>query len=423
MDDNKPYLYKTDDYGKSWTEITHGIPDGEFTRVIREDPAQRGLLYAGTETGIYVSFDDGGQWQRMGGDLPVCPIYDLVIKEDDLVVATHGRSFWILDDLAPLRQLAADLQDGGTRLFANAPKVRMRVYQGFGGWDGEARGDMAQYGMVGTSIVGFIRDGKSDRPQFLNAGANPRAGVLIRYHLDEAVDDIQLNIRDAAGGLIRSYSSEDGLSADAGMNRFHWNLRYGGAEDVDEELASWERPDGPLVAPGDYVAELVAAGESHTQTLTALADPRLETTAEEFAAQRDLLLRIRDRLTQNNRLINRVLRLKRQVAGWTSRCDDAAVTEAADAINAQVDALLPLLINTGISEAQLYPSGIHEKLNALFESVDSADYAPPRQAYEVMAKLSAELEGHVAAADGELGEAVAAFNAAIAALGLPAVDA
>ena len=421
MDDTKPYLYKTDDYGKSWTAITDGIPDGEFTRVIREDPARRGLLYAGTETGIYISFDDGANWQRMGGDLPVCPIYDLVIKEGDLVVATHGRSFWILDDVSPLRQLADDFIEGENQLFAPASKVRMRVYQGFGGWSSESAPDTVSYGMVGTSVVGFIRDGDSDRPHFLNAGQNPRPGVVICYRLASADAELQLNIRDAQGELIRAFDGAD-LPSKAGMNRFHWNLRYAGAADVDDELASWERPEGPLVVPGEYSAELVVGGATYAQPILVLADPRLSTSPEAFAAQRDLLLEIRDRLTQNNRLINRLLRLKRQVNGWTARCDEATAVATGESICAQVDAMLPLMINTGISESQLYPSGLHEKFNALFESVDSADYAPPRQAYEVMAKLSAELDGHVATVDGELADMVAGFNAAIAQLGLPALE-
>ncbi len=425
LDDTRPYLYKTNDYGKTWTVITDGIPDGEFTRVIREDPNQRGLLYAGTETGLYVSFDDGDNWQRMGGNLPVCPIYDLVIKDYDLVIATHGRSFWILDDLAPLHQAGSDLSARGAHLFAPAPKVRMREYGRLGEWYDQAS-NRVNYGRIGTSVAALEYRDDSDLPYFLNAGRNPRPGVVFCYVLAEASDaPVVLNIRAADGELIRSYSSDaerDGLPAAAGLNRFHWNLRYPGAVDVDESLASWERPEGPLVVPGEYVAELVVGADSCRQTFEVLADPRLGTTAEAFEAQRELLLGIRDRLSQNNELLNNLVALKGQVGDWTARCDDEAALAAAAAIVADVDELLPLLINTGISESQLYPSGLHEKFNALFNSVDSADYAPPRQAIEVFQQLSAELDDHVERVRTVLGEKVAAFNETIRELGLGALD-
>ena len=427
LDDTRPYLYKTADYGKTWTPITNGIPDDEFTRVIREDPNRRGLLYAGTETGLYISFDDGENWQPMVGNLPVCPIHDLVIKDCDLVVATHGRSFWILDDLAPLHQAGTDLPAEGARLFAPAPKTRMRDYGRFGSWYGAQDSNKLNFGRIGTSVAALEYRDDSDLPQFLNAGQNPRPGVVFHYYLARTSDaPVELHIRDMDGALIRSYSSAseaDGLPAEAGLNRFHWNLRYPGAVDVDESLASWERPDGPLVVPGEYAAELAVGAERCRQTFEVRADPRLETTADAFAAQKDLLLAIRDRLSQNNATLNKLVALKGQVEAWRARCDDEAVSAAAAAIVADVDALLPLLINTGISESQLYPSGLHEKFNALFGSVDSADYAPPRQAIEVFDQLSAQLNGHVERVETDLGAKVAAFNEAIRGLGLGALDA
>ena len=424
--DTRPYLYKTSDYGKTWTAITNGIPEHEFTRVIREDPNRRGLLYAGTETGLYISFDDGENWQPIKSNLPVCPIHDLVIKDQDLVVATHGRSFWILDDLAPLHQAASDLSAQGAHLFAPAPKVRMRDYGRNGSWFGAQNRQKMNFGRIGTSVAALEYRGDSDMPQFLDAGQNPRPGILFRYVLPATVaEPVALNILDMDGALLRSFSSAsaaDGLPAQPGLNRFHWNLRYPGALDVDEALASWQRPHGPLVTPGDYVAELVAGAESCRQRFAVRADPRLETTAEAFAAQRDLLLSIRDQLSRNNALLNKLVALQRQLGAWTARCDDETVLTSAAAIAAEVDALLPLLINTGISESQLYPSGLHEKFNALFDSVDSADYAPPRQALEVFAQLSAQLEDHAATVETVLGEKVAAFNKTILGLGLDALD-
>lgn len=425
LDDTKPYLYKTTDYGASWTAITKGIPDHEFTRVIREDPNRRGLLYAGTETGIYVSFDDGENWRRMTGNLPVCPIHDLIIKDRDLVVATHGRSFWILDDLSPLHQAQGELADGIAHLFAPAPKTRMRAYSGFGGWEERYSADTVNYGGVGTSVAAFTNRAGSDRPNFLNAGHNPREGIVFWYHLvAETNEAVTLNFRAADGELIRSYSSGEAgeLTVAAGLNRFEWNMRYPGALAVDGVDGWWARPDGPLVQPGEYVAELVLAGETMSQRFEVRADPRVQTSAEDFARQLELLLAIRDRLSQNNELINKLIRLKGQVETWAARGDDDALQAAAAAIASEVEARLPALINVGFSEAQLYASGIHEKFNALFDSVDSADYAPPRQAREVFAQLSAELDGHLAYARTDLSETVSDFNARVRELGLAAVD-
>ena len=424
LDDTRPYLYKTTDYGETWTAITTGIPDHEFTRVIREDPNRRGLLYAGTETGIYVSFDDGEAWQRFdgGGGLPVCPIHDLVIKDYDLVVATHGRSFWILDDLSPLHQVGTDI-GAGNYLFTPAPKVRLRTYPGFGGWDENYGGDMVNYGGVGTSVAAFTSPADSDKPHFLNAGHNPPAGIVFRYWLTETDEPIELHIRADDGNLIRSYSSDrDELTAAVGLNRFHWNLRYPGATAVEGVDGAWDRPDGPMVVPGDYIAELVGGEQRSSQRFQVLADPRVETRSEDYDAQLALLLAIHDRLSQNNALINKLLVLKRQVSAWAARSDDEVLQAAAQAITDEVDTRLPELINLGFTESQLYESGLHEKFNALIDSVGSADYAPPQGARAVFALLSEELDGHLAYLRTDLGETVADFNAAIQALGLAPVD-
>ena len=380
LDDTRPYLYKTTDYGESWQAITAGIPDDEFTRVIREDPNKRGLLYAGTETGIFISLDDGASWRRLGGNLPVAPIHDFVIKDQALVVATHGRSFWILDDLCPLHQLA-DGQDANTaQLFAPAPKIRMRSYPGFGNWDKHFGEHMVNYGGIGTSNAGFLTSEGDEEPIFLNAGQNPPAGIVFHYWLPSE-SEAALHIRDANGDLVRSYSGDE-LPATAGLNRFHWNLRYPGAENIEGIDGAWERKDGPMIVPGEYTAELVANGASSEQPFTLLPDPRVETSAEDFAAQRDMLLDICERITQNNRLVNQLAQ---------NRGQDG------------VEALLPLMMNVGYTESQLYASGLHEKFNALFESVDSADFAPPQGAYEVFAELCDKLDEYAGVVAGLVG--------------------
>ncbi|MEM7132030.1 MAG: glycosyl hydrolase [Chloroflexota bacterium] len=439
LDDTQPYLYKTNDYGQHWTRITNGIPDDEFTRVIREDPNRRGLLYAGTETGLYVSFDDGEAWQRMGGNLPVVPIHDLVIKNREMIVATHGRSFWILDDLAPLHHIVVEGSEQRAILFPTAPKVRMRTYGRFGRWYGEQVKGTISYGNVGTSVIAMVASDDADAPQLLDAGQNPPPGIVFHYYLaappqTPPAEDIRLNIRTQSGDLIRSFSSaskNDSASASPdssilpvkpGVNRFHWNLRYAGATDVVEEFDSWSRPDGPLVAPVAGVAELIIGGETFAQPFEVQADPRSQETLADLEQQRDMLLEVRNRLSQNNELINNLVKMKSQVDSWSARTDDAAILTMAESIKDEIDARLPKLINVGISESQLHPSGLHEKFNALFESVDSADYAPPQQARAVFQQLSAELDEHMEQVAETLANKIQAFNHAIAEVGFEAVD-
>ncbi len=426
LGDTRPYLYKTSDYGQSWTRITNGIPDDDFTRVIREDPNQRGLLYAGTETGVYISLDDGANWQRMGGNLPVVPIHDLVIKNRDLVVATHGRSFWILDDLSPLYHVQNGLPEQRAYLLPTAPKVRMRDYGHFERSSSTLQPNgVVNYSNIGTSLAALLPK-SGGYPQLLNAGQNPFSGIVFHYILTAPPDEpLILNIRSSTGELIRAFSSQiqpDGtaaeLSAASGLNRLYWNLRSGGVVDVDSSLASWSRPDGPLVTPGNYVVELVVAGETFTQPFEVRVDPRIESSPSDLDQQRTLLIEILDRLAQNNQLINKLVALRNQVTAWRDRTDNPTVQAAITTIVADVNDLLPALINTGISESQLYPSGLHEKFNALFDSVDSADYAPPQQAHEVMQQLSNELDQYLSQIRTDLAEKVDEFNTAVRAAGL-----
>ena len=171
LDDTRPYLYKTSDYGRTWTRITGNLPEGEITRVVREDPSRRGLLYCGTETGVWVSLDDGGAWQRLRGNLPVAPIHDLIVKDTDLVVATHGRSFWILDDLSPLHQMADASASADAHLFAPRPAVRWRAYRGHGMKPGPNR--EVAYRLAGSMGYAYRQIESADRRE---AGTAPRRG-------------------------------------------------------------------------------------------------------------------------------------------------------------------------------------------------------------------------------------------------------
>jgi photosystem II stability/assembly factor-like uncharacterized protein len=279
LDDYKPYIYRTRDGGKSWDTITTGIPDGSFVNALREDPIKKGLLYAGTELGVYISFDDGGRWQPLQLNLPITSVRDLDLHHDaysdDLVIATHGRAFWVLDDVAMLRQLdgAAD-----TALFKPDTAVRMHMPS-----------------FTGTPM-------HKDEPK----APNPPEGAVLDYWLkDGAQGTVTLDIVDAKGRSVRHFSSADKLTspdlsnitataewfpqptplqASAGMHRFVWNLRHA----APEALGS----DGVWILPGSYTATLTVDGKRHSQSLIVKNDPRVKASAADLAKQQALAFQI-----------------------------------------------------------------------------------------------------------------------------------
>jgi hypothetical protein len=280
-DDLRPHIFRTRDYGKTWQETVSGIREHEFARTVREDPVRKGLLYAGTEMGVYVSFDDGEHWQSLHLNMPVAGIHDLAIEQDDLVAATYGRSFWILDDVTPLRQLDATAANSGAHLFAPRTAIRVR------------------------------RDENQDTPlpPEVPAGKNPPDGAILNYVLPaNASGDIQLEIYDADGKLVHSFSSAmvpkepeetpfvaeywighpQALSKTAGMHRFVWNLRYTDPQAMHPQSpynypigaivgATPLPPQGPLVLPGKY--EDGSASHGGAQRIAALAGAATENSS------------------------------------------------------------------------------------------------------------------------------------------------
>ncbi len=419
LDDTLPYLLKTADYGRTWTSVAGDLPPGEFTRVVREDPVRPGLLYAGTETGIWVSWDDGGHWHRMRGRLPVVPIHDLVVKGDELIVATHGRSFWVLDDLTPLRTWQEGAE--GALLFPPRPRLRLRTAAGF-------RGDPLP-GAVNYHNVDTVRASAWVRrlpsgevaAEYADVGENPPEGVVVWYHLPEAArTPPSLAILDADGRVLREFAGAD-VPGRAGLNRFEWNLRLPGATPVGAaDLQPWERPDGPLVLPGRYSVRVTVDSWRAAAAFELRPDPRVRTGGEDLAAQQAMLLSIRDRLSQTNETINAIDALRGQLVDWDRRAwARAGVVEgAASRLRAELESIRGQLIDVHMRGSQLWASGLHEKLNALFASVDSADYAPPRQARAVFTELSAQVVDLSARFQSLLAEEVPALNAAIAAAGM-----
>ena len=344
LDDAKPYIYKTSDYGKTWKLLTRGIPSNVFARTIREDPVRKGLLYVGTENGVYVSFDDGENWQSLQLNLPVVPITDLTIKDNDLIAATQGRAFWVLDDLTVLHQLGS-IQS--TQLLKPHDVYRP------------------------------ARRGRG--PGLPGLGQNPPSDVVVTYFLRGKPNAASLEFFDKSAASIKAFSK---ISAEAGMNRFEWDLRYPDARGIDGEthLAGGSLR-GPVVVPGVYRVKLTVDGSTQEQTFAVLKDPRLPTTDEEYQKQRTFLLQVRDRLSETDDAINRIRRALAQA-------------KAGD-VQKQFDDLLHDLWEPGYTgyddQMLVFPLKLNNRIAALQGYADGG-FAPTDNEVKVYNELSAELE-------------------------------
>lgn len=411
LDDTRPYLFRTTDHGATWQAIAKGIPEDEFTRVIRVDPERPGLLYAGTETGLHVSLDDGASWRPLQLDLPVVPIYDLTLKDGALVAATHGRSFWVLDDLDVLRQLAAGGVDTPVHLFAPRPAVYLVPPINSSTPAGPGKNYMLALGYAATFTETPGPNGDPLR-RFLDAGTNPPAGAGVTYRLAEApAGPVTLRIRDAAGGLVREVSSAPGpsgsreprLPAAAGMNRFVWNLRYASARALPGDVLTERSLSGPVVPPGRYQLELGVGGETRTAPLEVRRDPRIPATGAELEAACAFLLRVRDKLSETHEAVEQIRSVRRQVEEWLARgARHAAPPALAEAGRALLAALAEVEEALWEPRARAegdrlhYPARLNAKLASLPSVVASADAAPTRQAVEVLDVLAGQADAVLA---------------------------
>ena len=443
LDDLRPLLYRTDDYGKTWVKVTGGIPEHDFTRVICADPVRRGLLYAGTESGVYVSFDDGASWQSLRRNLPVVPIHDLAVKENDLVAATHGRSFWILDGLTLLRQLDGAQKESPVHLFEPSPAYRTAPPMESGL---PAPGPGKKYhmglGALGASYEVVEPSGETTRV-FLDAGSNPPDGVVVNFNLKEPPPEheITLTFMDSQGNDIRAFSSktpdkagsadeppEPKVPARAGTNRFVWDMRYPDARKVPGDKTTLKGLTGPLAPPGSYQIRLTVGDITQSQGFELLADPRISTTQEDFDAQFALLTRIRDKLSETHDAINLLRDTRKQVQEWVERAESReawkAVSEAAEAINTKLTAGEEELIQTRAKidlDRLKYPSRLNTKLAELRSVVASADAAPTRQSYEVFEHLSPLIDRQLQRLQDVTDGDVAAFISMVDELSIPAI--
>ena len=389
IDNFKPYIFKTTDFGKTWTPITTGLPDGSYAHAVREDPKRKGLLFAGTETGIWVSFDDGAHWQTLQLDLPTTPIHDLIVHDNDLVVATHGRSFWVLDGIGPLRQASASIAAEDAHLFTPSTATRTRM-------------------------------GHAHRRRYA-IGENPPDGAILSYYLkSEAKEPAKLEVLDAQGSVLRSFTSvekkpegppDEGerdepaehIPAKGGLNLFTWDLRYESPKKIPGAIYDEGNPTGPLVLPGKYQVRLTVAGKTYTAPVEVKMDPRVKTSAEDLRKQFDLMLKLRDRQDEMNKTILAIRDLRSQLQALEKRLEPLGdqlksfVSLSAD-LRKKISAIEEELIqvNSKASEDELnYPTKLNSKIGYLQAAIDSADVAPTEGEIDVFAELDRQLEAQL----------------------------
>ena len=453
-DDFQPYLYKTNDYGKTWTKIVTGIAENDFTRVIREDPERRGLLYAGTETGIFVSFDDGAHWQSLRLNLPVVPIHDLVIKDDDLVVATHGRSFWILDDISPLRQMSDEVREARAHLFQPRPTVRFLPTMGYS----LPPTSPINYGHSGPFSVTYrqreIETGQKVK-KYIDAGQNPPDGVIVQYYLrHEPEGEVTLTFLDADGKVIKTFSSEEKkeevaaeeakgeakakeakeeqreprVPKTAGAHRFVWDMRYPNPTGIEGDKESERIMKGPLAPPGTYQVQLKFDDQALTQSFEIRKDPRVSATQEDLQAQFAMLLAIRDKISQAQHTVTTLRSIRRQIDEWEQRSkgQDAhdALAAAGKSIKEKLSVIEEELMQTKAKDQMDsldLPTRLIAKIAFVAWTVSSADAAPTRQSRQLFENLSGRADALAQQLQSIIDTDVADFNRRIREASLPAI--
>ncbi|HLH39965.1 MAG TPA: hypothetical protein VKX39_12515 [Bryobacteraceae bacterium] len=425
FDDYHPYLYKTTDYGKTWTKMTNGIPEDHFTRVVREDPNHKGMLFAGTEFGIYVSYDSGDHWQSIQLNLPVVPITDLAFqkRDNELVVATQGRAFWVMDDLDLLYQIRGETPTEDVKLFKPRVTLRAEGGRGFGG---------------GGAV-----------------GQNPPSGAVIEYYFKEKPQgDVTIEFLDASGKSVNKYTShapeqnsEDRARAEAeaefnpfanrgparvpaneGMNRFIWDLHYPDATTFPHMILWAGSTRGPVAIPGTYTVKLTANGKTETQTFALVKDPRLKTTPEQYQRQLALALQIRDKLSQTNQAVIDIREAKKQLGEYVSLWHDnpnaKKVVDMAQDLSKKLSAVeeeLYQVKNQAAEDPLNYPIKLNNRIASLLGVVEQNDAGPTRQSEEVNEELTTQVNAQLRAAQRLLTDEIASFNKLVKEANIPAV--
>jgi photosystem II stability/assembly factor-like uncharacterized protein len=391
LDDLHPHILRTRDGGKSWTEVVSGIPENENVNAVREDPVRRGLLFAGTERAVYVSFDDGDHWQSLRLNMAPSSVRDIIIKGDDLAAGTHGRGFWILDDITPLRQVDAKVTSAEAFLFKPQTAVRVR-------WN------------MNTD---------TPLPPDFPAGENPPDGAVIDYYLQSAPSGpVTLEIKDSAGKMVRKYSSADKpepvdpmlniptywvrpsrvLSAEAGMHRWLWDMHYPNVPGVEAEYPiaavphdTAPQPSGPWALPGKYTVVLTVNGKSYSQPLTLEIDPRVKTPAEGLQQQFKLSSDLYAALLTLSPAVEQAGDLRKQLKELQSKANGDALT-AVKAFDQKLQALAGgVARRPGAGAEPPTLGGLRTRYLALFGVLQEADVMPSTQASEAVAELEKQL--------------------------------
>ncbi len=413
LDDLHPHIFRTHDGGKTWKEIVTGLPNDSPVNAVREDPVRKGLLFAGTETTVYVSFDDGDHWQSLRQNLPATSIRDLVVKDSDLVIATHGRSFWILDDITPLRQLTAGTASAPAHLFAPAAAFRFR------------------------------RDTYSDTPMPPEepTGQNPPDGAIIDYYINGTPKTpLTLEILDATGAVIRRYASNNlpdvtekqinalnvptywirrprTLSASAGVHRWIWNLHYPDPSVLMHEYPisaiyhdTPRLPFGPSVLPGTYTVRLTVDGKSYTQSLIVKMDPRVRIASGDLQQQFALATRVSTMIERDFTAIAEARALLDGLDTARQRATgvNASVRSAIDTLRSRVEALKI--------------SRINNELSSLLQIIDGVDSRPTAQAAAAVVTVQQSLDSALFAWNDVKGPALGALNAELKAAGMQVIS-
>ena len=449
LNDNAPYIWKTADYGKSWTRITGGIAAGEFVRVVREDPVRKGLLFAGTERGVWVSFDDGAHWQRLQRNLPPVPVHDLTIKDGDLVAATHGRGFWILDDISTLRQLSAGQLDQDVHLYK--PRDAWRIAPAFFGGGG------ANTGWNGAEVEFWLKKGAQKVTlDFLDA-----KGAVIRSFSSELdslarADSLRTAARKAAADSAARRAADSlarlgvlplAIKADslvepphegyrytppprvpnkAGMNKFNWNLRAPEPAAFQGMIMWAAGVIGPVVPPGTYSVRLTAGDRTETQSFAVLKDPRTQASQADLDAQYEFLIKVRDKTSEANNAVRTIRNVKAQLAERRKRAagKGAALDRLATALDArlsEVEGEIYQVRNRSGQDPLNYPIKLNNQIAALMFSAGSAEARPTSQSYEVFRLLSDQLDVQLGKLRQILDSGLGDVNAELTRLGLDKV--
>ena len=434
-DDYAPYMFVTRDFGATWDQINDGIPADEFTRVIRADPEQPGLLYAGTELGVHVSTDDGSTWAPLQLNLPVSPIHDLIVKGTDLIAGTHGRAIWILDDLTPIRKLAAGVPAATT--FLMPLRDTLRILPGID-WTGNVPTSTNYIGRTpGGFRVTTDTNGQSVRT-YLDVGENPPKGAIVTYFLTEAPSEpITLTFTNAAGKEVRRFTSRTSddpviakelrVPAAAGWNRFVWDLQWSPVTKVEgSDSVANETITGPFVAPGDFTVTL-KVGETELSEGFRVVKPSNRTASQaDLDAQEALLLTIHHGLDRVAKTLNRMRDLRAQLSDWSKRAagrsSAADFVKAADALAEQV-----LEIEKTIAVPDLRPgwgdrnnagSRLKEQLAGIAPAVQLGDYRPTDQAAEAVAEASTAIDAEISRFEQLVASAIPALNVQASQAGL-----